>query len=86
MPENITNCPRCDNNCPLDNPGCGKGERYARELRGEAVPEAGEHAHEHGEHGEHERREHGKHERHEHGHGHHHGGHHRGRDERETNI
>ena len=84
MPETITNCPRCDKHCPLNNPGCGRGERYARELRGEVIPEADGRVHEHGEHeqGNHERRhEHGGHEhgeRHEHGHHHGRGGRHTG--------
>ena len=25
-------CPQCDKHCPLSNPGCGRGRRYAAQL------------------------------------------------------
>ena len=60
MAENNAVCPNCPRHCPLDAPGCGKGEQYARELRGENVPDdAGSewekhgHGHHGGEHGRH---------------------------------
>ncbi len=58
MSENITNCPHCKEHCPLTNPGCGKGERFAREQRGETVVEEGIHRRERGEHEGHRRGEH----------------------------
>ena len=77
MSENITNCPHCKEHCPLTNPGCGRGERLAREQRGETVVNEG--TRERGEHEGHRRGEHNpegrgsREERHgEHGgHGHH---------------
>lgn len=81
MPEPITNCPHCDKHCPLNAPGCGKGERYARQLRGEPVPEGAEHdRHSHGE-GHGERHEHHEHEHRGEHHGEHRGGHRHGHGE-----
>ena len=60
MTENTAVCPNCPRHCPLDAPGCGKGEQYARELRGENVSddagserEKHHHGHHGGEHGRH---------------------------------
>ena len=61
MTEKNAVCPNCPKHCPLDAPGCGRGEQYARELRGESVIDeaAGERRH-HG-HGHHHDGEHGRH-------------------------
>ena len=56
MSEQRTKCNQCPRGCDLTAPGCGRGERLAAELRGEAVPA--------------ESRKHGDHEHHgHHGHG-----------------
>ena len=69
--ENITNCVYCHNNCTLDSPKCGKGEKMAAEVAaGTWNPEAAaEGGREHGEHGK--DGHHGEHGHRHHGHGHH---------------
>jgi len=65
MTEKTNVCPHCGNHCPLDAPSCGRGEKYARELRGERFTEENDngrdpygHAHHHGGHGKHSCPEH----------------------------
>ena len=61
MTEKTMVCPNCPKHCPLDAPGCGRGEQYARELRGENIQdEAGGEWEKHG-HGHHHSSEHGRH-------------------------
>ena len=58
MNETMTNCNQCPKGCPLTNPGCGRGERLARELRGEEpLPREEQHhgRHGHGHHHDHHR-------------------------------
>ena len=68
MSEVKGNCPHCERNCSLSNPGCGRGRRYAAELTG-GTPEntaetgtAGKHSgeHMHGEGRHHDHHGHGK--------------------------
>lgn len=61
MTEKNAVCPNCPRHCLLDAPGCGRGEQYARELRGESTPdEAGGRPGHHG-HGHHHDGNHGRH-------------------------
>ena len=74
-------CPNCPKRCPLSAPGCGRGERYVRELRGESVPEGPAHEGERRGHGEGQGGRHGeRHGHHEHEHEHR-GGHRHGHEE-----
>ena len=57
MSETMTHCNQCPKGCPLTDPGCGRGERLARELRGEEPLPQEERQH-HGHHG------HGRHHDH----------------------
>ena len=61
MTEKIAVCPNCPKHCPLDALGCGRGEQYARELRGENVTDETADERRHHGHGHHHDGEHGRH-------------------------